>query len=232
MQKWEVDWSNKNNTGSNVMARNVNSPIKRSRVWHMVSCGFLREVGIETKKYDKYAWEIDWSKRKTHFVWARNDRSKIPSARKWHWIHQAQVESAGMKWVPEKERTGRYIDSSGYVILTRVAMSDDEIALAERFNEFGGKDNCYVKEHRLAALKKYGSSLKGMVVRHVNGKKDDNRPENLVIGTIKENNMDHVEARLHMMYWREKYRELFIEHDNLVSKLGVQTLGEINEIAQ
>jgi hypothetical protein len=39
----------------------------------------------------------------------------------------------------------------------------------------------YVSEHRLVAEKKYGKSIEGYHVHHLNGIRNDNRQENLVI---------------------------------------------------
>ncbi|HYK97292.1 MAG TPA: HNH endonuclease signature motif containing protein [Candidatus Acidoferrales bacterium] len=61
-----------------------------------------------------------------------------------------------------------------------------------------------VKEHKLVAVKKYGSRPLGFVVRHRNGKKDDNRPSNLLIGTPRDNTQDHVRVIRELMYWRER----------------------------
>jgi hypothetical protein len=212
---WEVDWAHPENTGSYVLARNKTSKHKSARKWHMTSTGYLRDNSdINTPKYRKDSWEIDWSKRdvKEKKVWARNKYSKMPMAREWHWIDQKSVTSAGRKWKPAKERTGRYIDTKGYVTLTRYGMTDSDIEIAEKYDLFVGKSKAYIKEHRLIAAKKYGKNIKHMVVRHMNGIKSDNRPENLVIGTTQENTADHNTARVMAMYWHNKY-------DNLLSMI-------------
>lgn len=85
-------------------------------------------------------------------------------------------------------------------------MTQEEIELAQSHGLFRGERKTFVYEHRLVALKKYGSLSAADVVRHMNGVRTDNRPENLVRGTTQENTMDHNTARLMAMYWREMYQ--------------------------
>jgi hypothetical protein len=208
---WEVDWGHPDNTGTHVWARNLTSRQARARKWHMTSTGYLRKNSeINTPKYRKDSWEVNWNKRdvENKKVWARNKFSKMPSARDWHWIDQSTLNRAGLQWKPAKEKTGRYIDYYGYVTLTRCGMTDFEIEIAEKYDLFMGKCKAYIKEHRLVAAKKYGKNIKHMVVRHMNGIKTDNRPENLVIGTTQENTADHNTARMMAMYWHNKFDEL------------------------
>lgn len=49
-----------------------------------------------------------------------------------------------------------------------------------------------IRFHRLQAFQKYGELMfaPGIQVRHLNGNKTDNRPENIAIGTAQENAMD------------------------------------------
>lgn len=68
----------------------------------------------------------------------------------------------------------------------------------------GGDGQRGVKEHHLVAVKKYGALPRGFVVRHVNGDKADNRPDNLVLGTQRDNCLDHKQAVIEMMKWRER----------------------------
>lgn len=208
---WEIDWGYEGNTGSEVLGRSVDAHIKKARAWHMVTTGYLRKyTDIVTPTYRSDSWEIDWSKRdiQKKLVMARNPYSKMPLARSWHWICQSDVMKAGMKWKPYKENFGRSITSLGYVNLTRRAMTDEDIKIADEYKLWAGKDKNVVKEHRLVAAKKYKCDLSGMVVRHLNGNKEDNSPDNLVVGTIAENNMDHQKARMMAMYWHRKYLDL------------------------
>jgi hypothetical protein len=175
----------------------------------MTSTGQLRKAGVNTPTYRKDSWEIDWSKRNGKLVWARNLRSKMPGAREWHWIDYHTVQSAGLSWQPRTEKTGRYVNGHGYVMLTPRGLTEQDVRLCDEHDLWaGGKRRTAVLEHRLVAFKKYGALPPGTVVRHLNGLKADNRPENLLRGTTQENTMDHNTARLMAMYWREKYEEL------------------------
>lgn len=199
---WEVNWSAGKGEGGKVAARNLTSRKVAARDWHWVRTDFLAKHGVESPLYGT-DWEVDWSKRKGKSVWARNPSSKKESARAWRWVSKGTLITGRVKW--KSLHDGRHLNSRGYVMLTRAAMFSDEILLAERHGLFQqyGKLNV-VPEHRLVAVKKYGSLVKGQVVRHLNGDKTDNRPENLVTGTHKENHTDHRTAVIQMMYWRER----------------------------
>lgn len=110
-----------------------------------------------------------------------------------------------------KPYRGRHLTSGGYVIIAMGALTPRERDLADTHNLWIGVSRASgcegrrgVKEHHLAAVQKYGRVPAGMVVRHVNGNKVDNRPENLVIGTHKDNSLDHRSAVIEMMLWRER----------------------------
>lgn len=186
----------------------------------MTLTGYLRDQGVQTPAYRKDSWEVDWATRNGKLVWARNPESKMPSARDWHWVDFHTLEDVGIRWKPKSEKSGRRVGTSGYVILTRKGMTDEEIALATEHGLFRGAKRSFVKEHQLVAVKKYG--YVPQVVRHMNGVKTDNRPENLVGGTTQENTMDHNTARIMTMYWHEraaaaeaKLRELEAENGAL-----------------
>jgi len=208
---WELDWAHPNTTGTMVWGRNLNSHLKSGREWHLVPTGYMRKIGIQTPVYRSDSWEVDWKRRNGKLVWARNEKSKIPSARYWHWIDFHTLNRNGIAWKPARQRTGRQRSSSGYIYLSASGMTQADIALCDEHSMWHrsvrASGRGLVAEHRLVALKKYGKLPSGTVVRHFNGIKDDNRPENLLLGSIAENNMDHNTARLMAMYWREKYEE-------------------------
>lgn len=204
---WEVDWANPLNTGDRVIARNPAARRRQARAWHLTSTGYLRNAGVNTPVYRKDSWEVDWTKRNGKAVWARNPMSKMPRARDWHWIHMTTLLGTGVRWRPKSEKNGRYVNSDGYVNLTRRGMTTDEVGLAEKHGLFKGKRKSFVREHHLVAVKKYGALPPRTVVRHLNGDKSDNRPENIVIGTVKENSWDHLTACRMAMFWRGEYEK-------------------------
>lgn len=169
-------------------------------------------------------WEVDWEKRDringNVVVWARNPDSRNHAAREWHWTTYQAITRAGVKWEPVREIRGRCIERTGYATRGRGALTDEEIALAEEHDLWIGQKRGRrhrVNEHQLVAVKKYGRLPPGVVVRHRNGRKADNRPENLVLGTRKENAMDHHRAIREMFYWRE--RALVAEGGSVVEAL-------------
>ena len=155
-------------------------------------------------------WEVDWGRRRrtpVAQVWARNPRSYQGRAREWHWTTYATLTRRGVEWCDARPTPGRSRTKAGYVVLSRSALTPDEIALADTLQLWIGSSRGRkhgVKEHQLVAAKKYGPLPPNAVVRHRNGRKDDNRPENLVLGTRKDNAMDHHRAVREMMYWRER----------------------------
>jgi len=86
--------------------------------------------------------------------------------------------------------------------------------------------NFKITEHRLIAALRMGRILsRDEVVRHLNGIKDDNRPENLIVGTVKDNNSDHDSIRKEVMVLREKERILA----EALQQLGVDVATLIQE---
>lgn len=56
---WEVDWSHPKNTGTKVMARNLNGHTKTSREWHLTMTYYLRDYGIKTPTYRSSMLKVD-----------------------------------------------------------------------------------------------------------------------------------------------------------------------------
>jgi hypothetical protein len=205
--KWEIDWKHHSNTASNLMARNTSSRRKSTQQWHMVPAGRLREIGLVSQSTVESKWEVNWEKRlrRQKMVMARNLLSRSPSARVWHWVDYGTLRRAGVTWKKiDGEWTGRHINPAGYVLLSRKALSKEDVILADKAGLFLGAKKIVLLEHRLVALKKYGHIPERSVVRHINGKKDDNRPCNLILGTTQDNTRDHRSATLLAMYWRER----------------------------
>lgn len=102
-------------------------------------------------------------------------------------------------------------------------MTEEDIALAEENDLFRGAKKTFLREHHLVAVKKFGKLPKGSVVRHKNGVKSDNSPDNLLLGTSAENTMDHNTARLMAMYWHNEYERAKKEIERLEALLQAET---------
>lgn len=197
---WEVDWTAGKRRGGDVLARDLGSKIRKCREWAWRRTDFLRRHDVDSPEFGA-AWEVDWTKRrKGNKVWARNPISKRPEAREWRWVSKGTLITGGVDWV--LQQLGKHRNTHGYVMLTKRSMSIEDVALCEKHGLFTSSGT--VQEHRVVALKKYGRLAKTDLVRHINGDKADNRPENLLTGTHKENHTDHRTAVVRMMYWRER----------------------------
>lgn len=179
------------------------------------SCGELMYYTslncVNCKTLGVKKWEVDWSKRKrensSSYVWGRNLFSWQARCRDWHWVSYCVLKKAGIAWRKIKETSGRSIGDKGYYMISKSIMTPEEIDLCNKNNLWIGSSRGRkhgVFEHRLIAAKKYGSLPSGLVVRHLNGNKRDNSPDNLVLGTQSENTSDHQTAYRQMMYWRER----------------------------
>jgi len=145
----------------------------------------------------------------------------MSNARAWHWIQAATLQTTGVMWRPKIVRSGRYTGSDGYIYLSPGAMTLAEIATANRCNLWRDKRHTSVAEHRLKAAIVWGSVVKGCFVRHLNGDKTDNRLENLLLGTAKENAADHHSATKLAIWWRMRCEEL----QRRVAQLEAELLG-------
>lgn len=105
------------------------------------------------------------------------------------------------KWKNNGE--GRW-NLGGYIAITKSILTPEELAFVKNDNLH------YVLEHRLVMSKHLGRPLEtNEIVRHLNGKKTDNRVENLVIGTHLENTLDHVSLRNELALWKNIALTLF-----------------------
>ena len=100
-----------------------------------------------------------------------------------------------------------YVVHNGYryihIRIIRKRYTEEEITLITR--HLSCHKNAY-PEHRIVALLKYGpiffTADSATVVRHINGNKGDNRPENLTIGSQSDNVHDHATDRMLAKKWQ------------------------------
>jgi len=221
---WEVDISRgaqRINDSTCVWSRNPLSETASAREW-----GWHAKQALKHPRRARVRaqWEVDFSKgeilqNRKRSVWARNLTSKTEALREWHRAYPPHLISLGIEWRIERPaRTGRTINAGGYVALSRLAMTAEEILFAGSYNLISKNGICL--EHRLRAFQKYGDLAKGKLVRHLDGIKSHNDSDNLVLGTNVENTADHNTARLLAMTWHTRYLVLTQRYNALVRKAG------------
>ncbi len=115
---------------------------------------------------------------------------------------------------------GRYYSATGYVYVMVDILDPVRQALAQTMLA-GKKNQTYVLEHRVEAAAKLGRAiLDSEVVHHLNGVKDDNRQENLVVQGRKGHTQKHRETERELRRLRKLVKELEAENSSLRSKLA------------
>jgi len=105
---------------------------------------------------------------------------------------------------------GRYINPAGYVLVQVSALSQTDQELVRSMQVQGhGKRTARVSEHRLVMAKTLGRPLKSNeAVHHLNGIKDDNRPENLATCGRLEHNRSYAEIVLENLKLKREIAQL------------------------
>ena len=103
---------------------------------------------------------------------------------------------AGVNRKRKNDGEGKW-NLGGYIAISKSVLTPEELTLMRNDNLH------YVLEHRLVMAKHLGRPLEtNELVRHMNGKKTDNRIENLVLGSHLENTLDHVSLRNELALWK------------------------------
>lgn len=102
---------------------------------------------------------------------------------------------------PHKPAKGTY-DANGYRMIHLALLPNEDQELARQYLTVHRRH--YVYEHRLVALKTFGPAavVPGSVIRHIDGNKLNNSPNNLIPGTQSDNRMDHVTILKELHAWR------------------------------
>ncbi len=129
--------------------------------------------------------------------WARVNRIRAKK------IKSTMCQSCAQSNRVHELRKGGVQITAGYreIHIRTLSDEDRELVILSGRN----RKRSYIYEHVFVALKKYGIEAvnkPGIVVRHVNGDKLDNSPENLILGTQGDNARDHVDAVAEMKIWR------------------------------
>jgi len=172
-------------------------------------------------------------------AWARNGRRKFCSKechtkgnyrpdrtgkRHKDTSREKMADAATGKFLRENSsqwKGGRYNSAAGYVYVMVNTLDPTRQALA-RTMLVGKKNQMYVLEHRAEAAAKLGRAiLDTEAVHHLNGVKDDNRAENLVVQDRKGHTQEHRETERELRRLRKRVKELEAENLSLRSRLAV-----------
>jgi hypothetical protein len=126
-----------------------------------------------------------------------------------------QLREKSSQW-----KGGRYLDSAGYVHVMVANLPAEQMVVAQALTK-----RAYVLEHRLVmSLALNRPVTRDEVVHHVNGKKEDNRQENLFVVGRKEHSAQHrhMERELHTL--RLEATRLREENRVLKSRLSQSSL--------
>ena len=140
---------------------------------------------------------------------AHTDESRAKMAAGATWKH---LMSNSSQW-----RGGRY-KNSGYILVMVDLLTPAQQGLAQQMLT-GKRNQRYILEHRLVAAVTLGRVLlPNEVVHHLNGVKDDNRSENLVVVPRDAHSMQHRAVEQELRLLREQVRQLTQENTSLKSK--------------
>lgn len=157
-----------------------------------------KKVGKKTPKMCRLIWFVCDQCGSGKYVRAKTAMAKVtPNCNKCRKIYTPFGKPRGKGW---------FIDPNGYKIVNASRFYPNELEYIQKHLLSHDRRNCnWFKEHRIVALLSYGPQAvrKGTVVRHIDGNKINNKPENLIAGTKKENNRDHAKAVMEMMKWRQ-----------------------------
>lgn len=102
---------------------------------------------------------------------------------------------------PRPLRSGGRQIANGYVYIHRRVLDTETLALADQYLK---SHRGSFPEHRIVALIKYGpaAAMPKVVVRHIDGNKQNNDPANIAIGSQSENIVDHMDDRRAAQIWQ------------------------------
>ena len=124
------------------------------------------------------------------------------------WIKKLKVWTSKTNW------NGGKTIHQGYILRHRRTFTKNEFRLLQPMFKNYHKNERYIPEHRAIIALELGRILKRTeFVRHLDGNKQNNKRENLLLGSAKDNYLDHNSARILVIKLRaenERLKEVII----------------------
>jgi len=109
------------------------------------------------------------------------------------------------EWTRPANWEGGYIKHNGYILRHKSTFTQEEYELLKPMFSTYHKRGLYILEHRaLIALQEGRVLSKVEFVRHLDGNRENNTLENLMLGSAKDNYLDHDSARKEVIKLRNE----------------------------